>query len=286
MLAAVDPDLPFQPMLQNIPLQVVRLEGLFDMSSLEAHRHDFYMLCWVTEGFGVHRIGYREFDWLPGRVFFLQRNQVHQVMQYPQNGWMILFSELLYREFVERNPWYDGFGLFNFFNPDPYVDLDEAMLKRFNTIAESLMQDVEAENLLPVMQHYLSVLLLYAGQYYRERNGLSCGLVESRLLIKLKELINCHYPVHREPAFYGEKLGVSARRLNEICRSATGKGVYELVIDRLLTECEWLLAGRAKPVKAICFEMGFTDPANFTTFFKKHRGMSPVEFRMKLSRGR
>jgi AraC-like DNA-binding protein len=46
-----------------------------------------------------------------------------------------------------------------------------------------------------------------------------------------------------------------------------------------MLEAKRLLAHTHKSVKEIGFSLGFQEPTNFTKYFRKHTGLSPVEFR-------
>jgi len=82
------------------------------------------MLLWTTKGRGIQRISYRDHEMLPGQVCFMQEAQVHQMLQYPEDGWMILFKPSLFRDYLRQHPQEDQAGLFDFFNRKPFVELD------------------------------------------------------------------------------------------------------------------------------------------------------------------
>lgn len=278
-------DLPFQPMLSEEPIQVVRLNSFYEESSFAPHRHSFYMCYCTTKGTGEHRIDFRNYPMQPGSVFFLHKNQVHQMMAYPEDGWMILFNQKIFHDFLIQNPHMEQWGLFDYFSRSPMVQLTAELLHTFSAVISLLYREVyDIRGTMPVIQHYLAILLLYAGAQSPQVNQGKQDSVETAVMRKLKILIGQKYKSKRETSYYSEKLGVSSRRLNEITMETMGKLVSELVADRLLSEGEALLGTTGKSVKEISYHLGFADQAHFAYFFKKAKGQTPSQFREEFLR--
>lgn len=271
--------LPFQPMLNEEPIQVVRMNGFYKESSLAPHRHEFFMLYWTTDGTGEHRIDFRDYSMQPGRVFFLHKNQVHQMINYPADGWMILFNEKLFHDFLTQHPQLEQNGIFDYFNRLPLIDFEDTMINTFGGLVQLLEIEVNKNCLSPVIRHYLSVLLLYAAEQSEGLESIKRSSGEEDLMRKLKIMISENYKIKRDTAFYSEHLGVSSRKLNGITTHKMGRLVTELINDRLLSESEALLGTTTKSIKEISYELGFSDQAHFAYFFKKANGATPSKFR-------
>jgi AraC family transcriptional regulator, transcriptional activator of pobA len=84
--------------------------------------------------------------------------------------------------------------------------------------------------------------------------------------------------------FYAEKLFMSARNLNLICRNILQKSVSEIIETRKLTEAKNLLMHTGKTVSEIGFELGYNEKAYFTNVFKKKTGQTPTEFRQEMKK--
>lgn len=279
--------LPFQPMLSGPrPMEILKMDDFHRVESLSPHRHDFYMLYWTTEGTGKHRVDFRDYTMQPKRVYFLHKNQVHQVLRYPAKGWMILFNSMYFQGFLMNNPSYEQAGLFDYFNRSPWVDLDSRVFDIFNVVADILAQEVTKGFNSGIVQHYLSILLLYAGDQYLKGNNLKHNSVENDTMCRLKVLIEKNYKKNRDTLFYSEIMGMAARKLNEICFKTMGRLVPDLIADRLLSEGEALLGATNMPIKEISYELGFADQAHFAFFFKKAKNQTPSEFRKQFLSGK
>lgn len=103
-----------------------------------------------------------------------------------------------------------------------------------------------------------------------------------RLMGMFKELLEANFrgKQTRRSSFYAEQMRISQRRLNALCRVwYQGRGFDGVVLDRLLSEAEYLLAGTQEPIKNIYIDLDFYSQQHFRGWFKRHRGVSPTGFR-------
>jgi AraC-like DNA-binding protein len=84
--------------------------------------------------------------------------------------------------------------------------------------------------------------------------------------------------------FYAEKLNMSARNLNLICRTILQRSVSEIIETRKLTEAKNLLMHSNKTISEIGFDLGYNEKAYFTKVFKKKAGVTPSEFRNEMKK--
>lgn len=273
--------LPFQAMLEDAPIQIFRMTGFHDPSSDFPHRHQFYMLYWTVAGTGEHHIDFNSFRMQPNRLFFLHQNQVHQINAYPEDGWMILFNMMCFREFLKTNPKQEQNGLFDNFNNIPFVDLDDRLANTLNSIATLMLNELAGNLNMDIAQNYLSILLLHAGQRYLQQNKLSILGLDTETVRGLKVLIEANFKSKRTTSFYAKELGQMPRKLNELTFRTMGVSVQEMINQRLLAEIEAALVGSNIAVKQLAYDLGFTDQSHLTTFFKKHRAETPGAFQKR-----
>ena len=75
------PLLPFSNHQNNFGFEIRKL-GEF-MKGEEAaliekpHRLDFYLILFISQGHGQHIINFHSFDYRPGSILFIAKNQVH-----------------------------------------------------------------------------------------------------------------------------------------------------------------------------------------------------------------
>mgnify|MGYP002620720108 FL=1 len=82
---------------------------------------------------------------------------------------------------------------------------------------------------------------------------------------------------------YAEKLCITTKHLTGITRAKTGKSPKEMIDEVLLRRAQCELKNSSKSVKEISSECGFPNSAYFSRFFRRMAGVTPLEYRIKLS---
>jgi AraC family transcriptional activator of pobA len=80
-------------------------------------------------------------------------------------------------------------------------------------------------------------------------------------------------------AGYARDLGITANHLNAVCRQAVDKSALTLIHERQILEAKRRLVYSALTISQIADELGFSDPAYFSRFFKRLTGTTPKDFR-------
>lgn len=96
---------------------------------------------------------------------------------------------------------------------------------------------------------------------------------------RFRLLVEEHFTEHWAVARYAGMLGLTAERLNRVCRQQAGVSAFEIIQDRVLREACRRLIYIVVPVSQLAYELGFADPGYFCRFFKRRTGMSPNQYR-------
>ncbi len=94
----------------------------------------------------------------------------------------------------------------------------------------------------------------------------------------LKMLI-VHYKQQRSPSFYADKLCVSTKYLSQIVKKVTGETVFEWINKIVILGAKNMLKTSDCSVLQVSEVLNFPNPSFFCRFFKKHSGMTPLEFK-------
>ncbi|NER15403.1 helix-turn-helix domain-containing protein [Leptobacterium flavescens] len=82
-------------------------------------------------------------------------------------------------------------------------------------------------------------------------------------------------------ARYASELNISPNYLSESVKKATGKNAKQVLLSHKLIIAKSLLQQHEKSIAQIADEMGYSEPTNFTKFFKQLTGITPNQFRSK-----
>ena len=82
---------------------------------------------------------------------------------------------------------------------------------------------------------------------------------------------------------YAKAIEISPKHLNDSVRQASGKSAVKWIEEHQIQQAKVLLGCKDETIKQIGYELGFSSPAVFTRFFKRNTGISPTEYRTKLT---
>ena len=80
-------------------------------------------------------------------------------------------------------------------------------------------------------------------------------------------------------SFYANKLGISTRRLSNICTRFRGKTAKSIITDKIISEMKRYLKFSSLSFKEIAYRLGFDDPAYMSRLFKKETMRTLTDYR-------
>ena len=242
------------------------------------HRHDYYEVIWCHAGAGRNIVDFVDHPLRRDRVFFMAPDQVHELDSKRSSSTFIAFS----RGFVSsvkagRGADLDT-ALFHAHAGAPFIDArgDDGDTMR-SLLALMRSEHARRRSSWAILQSLLSAFLLAALRIKGEHDG--GGAHPDERVATLRRAIEASYLSQRSTAFYAKRVGLTAKRINEITRNALGKTVAQLLNDRIVLQAKRDLHFTSRSIKEIAHGLGYEDPAYFSRFFKRHAGMTPREFR-------
>lgn len=139
-----------------------------------------------------------------------------------------------------------------------------------------------------IIQSYLGVVLQYGKRFYDRDQEVKQEKRETSSLTQRFEdlLIDMFKPVQfgsyiqlKQVNEIADELFVSSKHLSEVLKRETGSTANQHIQKRIVHHARQLLIHTSYTVSEIAFQLGMDNPPYFTRLFKKHEGLSPVEFR-------
>lgn len=97
-------------------------------------------------------------------------------------------------------------------------------------------------------------------------------------------LIMGHCKEQHEVSFYAKKLCITPGHLSRVLNTFSGKSAMKWISDALISEAKILLRKPDINIQQISEELHFGEQSSFSKFFKKHTGITPVEYRNTILR--
>ena len=250
----------------------------------EPHRHDFYTVMIVEKALGEHKLDFNTYELGASQVFFVSPGQVHQVIENEKSkGFAITFSD----DFLIQNSIPSSFvsdlNLFQDYGHAPPLIASAVDFEKILHFCEEILKLFKSEqgNRLLSIGAYLKLLLIQCSNIC----SLSFSPQEKdkySIVRQFKREVDEHFEKEHSASFYAKQLQVSSDHLNRSIKSKIGKTAKEYIQSRLITEAKRLLYFSDLTNKEIAYRLGFSEPANFSAFFKKCTDFSPNDFKKSL----
>lgn len=103
---------------------------------------------------------------------------------------------------------------------------------------------------------------------------------ESRdtFLPELYQLLETHHKEQRVTDFYANKMNLSIKTLSQKVKNKLNVTLGQLIRQKLIDTAKALLQTDIN-IKEVAYELGFDEANNFSSFFKHHTSLSPIEYR-------
>lgn len=265
------------------------------VSQMPPFRHEFYSIAIKAEGGGKAISGYHT-DFPEGVTIFF--NSPFQILSWDilpdWSGYYIMVSQ----DFLASSHHFD-----RLLDDYPFLKIDESIpfeigkedLPEILNIYERIKHEYLSDNedKFSFIQSYILLLLnqvrrLFARQVDSQKAKEKIRSADIKLLSRFQKLIKTSfYPdtdletfanLH-SPAYYASILNIHPNHLNAVVKSITGKTALNHIHNHILKLAKSELVQTDSSVKEIAYSLYFDSPNNFSAFFKKNTGVTPLTYR-------
>ena len=99
------------------------------------------------------------------------------------------------------------------------------------------------------------------------------------IFISFNRLLSEFFIEHHDIGFYADRLCITDDYLSRIVKRVSGRTVGDFINQMLMMEACYLLRTSSLSISQISQRLHFSEPAAFTRFFTRMKGMTPKEFR-------
>lgn len=93
------------------------------------------------------------------------------------------------------------------------------------------------------------------------------------------QLVIENYTNERRAQFYADKLGISLQHLSSAVKQITGKNILNIITQVIMIDIKAKLKSTNMTIQEISYSLNFPSASFFGKYFKRHMGMSPLEYR-------
>lgn len=263
---------------------LLHCEAIADRSRLHdwvirPHRHvGLFQILYLRHGSARIQQDTETYSLTAGSVVVVPEMSVHGFEFGPQaEGYILTLAYPLIKrlghEFSDIHTLFAQFRIGSIAGPSPI----DTTLRTLNSeyAGNAPGRRILLESLLAALTVWLARALLPLGR----NDGLEAHDHDGDHFGHFCHLIETHFTEHLTVDDYAARIGITSAHLNSLCRKTVNKSALQLIHERLLLEAKRGLVYTAKTISQIADNLGFSDPAYFTRFFKRHTGQSPKTFR-------
>ncbi|WP_231426179.1 AraC family transcriptional regulator [Pedobacter sp. Leaf250] len=230
----------------------------------------------VKEANGSLHMNSGDYDLLNGRIFFIPEEGLVRLEGEIKIAYWLTFSSIIYSEFLLQH--LDPLAK-NLFMKLSCQDLDDNGSKKTYSLLMQLQKEIDAKKDVAYLSQYLSLFLGYTANLDGYLAALT--LDELQQVLRFRAILEQFYKQERSINFYADGMGISPRKLNLFLDKVLGKSLSALIKDRIMREAEELLIHADYSIDEIAEILGFERTSNFTTAFRRYKGMSVNQFTLQ-----
>jgi AraC family transcriptional activator of pobA len=253
--------------------------------TIRAHRHrNLFQVLLIESGGGEMNFETTNVAFSAPAAIFVPATTAHGFRFKPRvtDGWVVSFTEDVTDAIGDNSG--EALARLKSVAIDPLLPLaDAAEVKRLSSLCAELNEEasIAREGYRLAMRALLALIAIEVVRLAvsRARSGTVTLVPADARVEDLRRLVDQHFRNQRLISFYAEKLAMTADRLNDHVKRATGVTAGHLIRQRVLTEAKRQLVFTNQPIHEIAYDLAFSDPSHFTRFFRKQTGTTPQAFR-------
>lgn len=265
-----------QPALPKHQLQDTEFQAYYSTNTNESsyalnHRIDFFAIIWFEADGDNHYIDFKPYPIKRNTAYLLARNQIHSLPS-PSPAKVIIFSKAFFDSIREDELRFLFVPLHN-----DGIIIPDSLQQQMEYLFELILTENKSNNDDQLLHLYISAFLLQLHRLNRQSDSISSEHHEP--LHKLFILLGEYCKKEKRVEFYADKVGLTAKRLNQIVKERTDLSLSQLIYNYVLIEAKREITHGTKSMKEIAIELGFSSQSYFSRFFKKQTGITPELFR-------
>lgn len=173
------------------------------------------------------------------------------------------------------------------YNSNPIIEITDEELESQTLIYEMLQRQLNSSGRLfnSMVLNSMCEVLFYntLGIYASRINETKPHSRREELLTNFINLIETNFKTERSVNFYAEKLFVTPKHLSAVLKEISGQTAGEWIDNRVILEAKLMLRTSGMTVQEISLALNFSNQSFFGKYFKHLTGMSPRDYRNKIS---
>lgn len=274
---------PSEVFAENIINDSFLVDRLMDASLDTAYaiRLNYHRILLVEKGTGKIIVDDNKFEISGSEVLMLGKGQLYKFEKSSNiTGFVLAFGDCFWEKAPASASNCKAL-LFNNITCNQQLTLNISEVSELSFLFCTLFKEFSGQpytNRIDALAAYLKIIMIklanvkLTGEDTYERQ-------DYVLYHSFTELLSAHFKTYREVSDYAGMLGITSRRLTDLCKRCSGKNAKEIINGQVVAEAKRSLQFSSSPVKEIAYQLNFNSPEQFSHFFKKATTYSPANYR-------
>lgn len=258
--------------------------ALMELDYSQTFKIDCYTLIFITSGQTQYVVDFKVYELKEGDVLLLSPGQVFYCLT-PRRvkGTMIYLMEDFFQSNKEHDFLISNYNLLMNLCQRGKLTISSEKKPNFYCLIDLIKSEVQFFKDRPtiILQQLISVLLHSLEREYSKLDKSEIFIAEKNLALKFKALVQKNVSVKNNVEYFCSKLKISKSTLQKATKLIFQKTPKDIIEEVLLLEAKRLLKVTNLRIQEVGYNLGFTDPTNFTKFFKRNIGVTPDAFRKR-----
>ena len=248
-----------------------------------SHSHNFYLLVLFTKGSGFHTVDFNTYEIQPNSLFVLKPGQVHSwQLSEDIEGCIAFYSQEVYNVYFGKKK-IEDYSFYRDLKNSPEMILNESQTQEISNYFSLILEESNKNEFMKLdkLLNLLDSIHIELARIYESLQ--EHNLHPYHLKIKeLEQLVNTYFKTEKSPSFYADKMNMSLKHLNRICKNVLDLTLTEIIYSKIILESKRLLSANLMTIGEVANELGFENYSYFTKVFKKYTNLTPQGFKKLL----
>ncbi len=257
------------------------------VSLAETRRNAFFQIIIINKGEGSITIDFERYEIKAPTICFIFPQQIHTLaLSGNVQGEVIMFdhtifcSQILATELKEYNV-----DLHKRVNVINYTNNNINHFEEIISIKEHIKRiETPYNNIKKIEIKFLTKIIILKtidSTVAHKFNAVKDKDLE--MYMEFRKIVDTDFRRERKVQVYCDRLGISAKRLNTLCKRYGNNTALELIHERLSLEIKKLIIYEKMPLKEIAFSLGFDSQSALNKHIRQKYQCTPSEFKKMIT---
>jgi AraC family transcriptional activator of pobA len=264
-------------------LEICRLSterGTLKNSMQERSTH--YELIWITNMKSHHWIDLHKIEIEANQIFCVMPRQAHRCDNSNElEGYIIRFEPSFLEETLQPLDMPPTMTLLQLCSTSKEIVIEKPIISQLVQIVESMISELQQTNFLAneMVKRYFEIFIIFLTRQAKDKFSTSAKTRNTELVEEFTSLIEKHFKEKKMVSDYATQLCITPNYLNEIVKKITGHSAGYQIRQRIALEAKRQAVHSGLCMKEVAYQLGFSDAAHFSKFFKSNTGKNFSEFK-------